>query len=116
VRSKWNPVGAGLTWVIRGYQKVISPALPQSCKYYPSCSQYAIDALRLFGVWRGLVLSAWRLLRCNPLSHGGYDPVERQRLFVPRARGGMSSGRTGEDMTSCPGSRPGSPPGRVAGC
>ena len=69
---------------IRGYQKFVSPGLPRRCKYYPSCSQYAIDALTQYGVGRGLVLAAWRLLRCNPFSYGGYDPVERQRLFAAR--------------------------------
>jgi putative membrane protein insertion efficiency factor len=79
-----NPAAFLLVYCIRGYQIVISPLLPRSCKYYPSCSQYAVDALREFGVARGSILAAWRLLRCNPLSYGGYDPVERQRLFVRR--------------------------------
>ena len=63
------------------YQRVISPALPQRCKYYPTCSSYAVDAIREFGVGRGLVLAGWRLLRCNPFSYGGFDPVEDQKLF-----------------------------------
>jgi putative membrane protein insertion efficiency factor len=63
------------------YQRVISPALPRRCKYEPTCSRYAVDAIRSFGVPRGIVLAAWRLLRCNPWSYGGYDPVEAQRLF-----------------------------------
>ena len=54
------------------------------CKYHPTCSAYAVEAVRAYGVLRGLVLAGWRLLRCNPLSHGGFDPVERQRLFRPR--------------------------------
>lgn len=66
---------------IRLYQRGLSPLLPRSCRYEPSCSQYAIDAIRDFGIARGTVLAGWRLLRCNPLSDGGYDPVERQRLF-----------------------------------
>jgi putative membrane protein insertion efficiency factor len=70
---------------IRLYQRLISPALGQRCKYYPSCSEYAVQAIRTFGILRGLVLAAWRLLRCNPFSHGGLDPVEDQRLFKPRA-------------------------------
>jgi putative membrane protein insertion efficiency factor len=69
---------------IRAYQRFISPALPRRCKYEPTCSAYAVDAVREFGVLRGLVLGVWRLLRCNPLSHGGYDPVEAQTLFKPR--------------------------------
>ncbi|NLE11929.1 MAG: membrane protein insertion efficiency factor YidD [Actinobacteria bacterium] len=75
-----------LVWAIRGYQIFISPLLPQSCKYYPSCSRYAIDALTQYGVLRGVVLAGWRILRCNPFSYGGYDPVERQKLFAPRSR------------------------------
>ena len=66
---------------IRFYQLVISPALPRRCKYEPTCSLYAVQAIRRFGILRGLVLAAWRLLRCNPFSHGGFDPVEAQRLF-----------------------------------
>jgi putative membrane protein insertion efficiency factor len=66
---------------IQLYQRFISPALPRRCKYEPTCSRYAVEAIREFGVMRGLVLAGWRLLRCNPLSHGGYDPVEAQTLF-----------------------------------
>ncbi len=69
---------------IRLYQRVVSPALPQRCKYHPSCSAYALQAIRRYGILRGLVLACWRLLRCNPWSHGGYDPVEHQRLFHVR--------------------------------
>jgi putative membrane protein insertion efficiency factor len=71
---------------IRAYQRFVSPALPRRCKYYPTCSAYAVDAVREFGVARGLVLAGWRLLRCNPLSRGGYDPVEAQTLFKRRRR------------------------------
>jgi putative membrane protein insertion efficiency factor len=63
------------------YQRVVSPALPRRCKYEPTCSRYAVGAIREFGILRGLVLAGWRLLRCNPWSHGGYDPVEAQRVF-----------------------------------
>jgi putative membrane protein insertion efficiency factor len=66
------------------YQRVISPALPRRCKYEPTCSAYAVRAVREFGILKGLVLAGWRLLRCNPWSHGGYDPVEAQRAFKPR--------------------------------
>ena len=70
-----------LTAPIRLYQRVISPALPRRCKYEPTCSAYAEQAIREFGILRGLVLAGWRLLRCNPWSHGGLDPVESQTLF-----------------------------------
>lgn len=66
---------------IRLYQRFISPALPRRCKYEPTCSRYAIQAIGRYGILRGLVLAGWRLLRCNPWSHGGFDPVEAQRLF-----------------------------------
>jgi putative membrane protein insertion efficiency factor len=64
------------------YQRVISPAIPRRCKYHPTCSRYAVDAIREYGILRGAVLAAWRLLRCNPWSYGGYDPVEAQRVFT----------------------------------
>jgi putative membrane protein insertion efficiency factor len=70
---------------IRGYQRLFSPVFGERCKYYPSCSEYAVQAVERFGILRGLVLAGWRLLRCNPWSHGGYDPVEDQRLFRSRA-------------------------------
>jgi hypothetical protein len=70
---------------IKLYQRLISPVLGQRCKYYPSCSEYAVQAVQQFGILRGLVLAAWRLLRCNPWSHGGFDPVKDQRLFAPKA-------------------------------
>jgi putative membrane protein insertion efficiency factor len=63
------------------YQRWISPAIPRRCKYEPTCSRYAVEAIREYGILRGLVLAGWRLLRCNPWSHGGYDPVEAQRVF-----------------------------------
>jgi hypothetical protein len=63
------------------YQRLISPALPRHCKYEPTCSRYAVQAVEEYGILRGLVLAMWRLLRCNPWSHGGYDPIEAQRLF-----------------------------------
>jgi putative membrane protein insertion efficiency factor len=69
---------------VRLYQRFISPALPRRCKYHPTCSQYSVTAIRRYGILRGLVLSAWRLLRCNPWSHGGVDFVEDQTLFRPR--------------------------------
>jgi uncharacterized protein len=69
---------------IRVYQRWISPALPRRCKYEPTCSAYAVQAIRELGVVRGSVLAVWRLARCNPFSHGGYDPVEARRIFKPK--------------------------------
>ena len=66
---------------IRAYQRWISPARPRRCRYEPTCSAYAVEAIERFGVLRGIVLATWRLLRCNPLSHGGFDPLpERFKL------------------------------------
>ena len=70
---------------IQLYQRLISPAVAQRCRYYPSCSDYAVQAIEQLGILRGLVLAGWRLLRCNPWSHGGFDPVEDRRLFRSRA-------------------------------
>jgi putative membrane protein insertion efficiency factor len=69
---------------IRAYQRLVSPALPRRCKYEPTCSDYAVQAIRELGLVRGLVLAAWRLARCNPFSDGGYDPVEARTLFRPK--------------------------------
>jgi uncharacterized protein len=63
------------------YSRVISPAIPRRCKYEPTCSRYAVEAIREYGILRGLVLAGWRVLRCNPWSYGGYDPVQAQRVF-----------------------------------
>jgi uncharacterized protein len=68
---------------IKVYQYTISPLLGPRCRYYPSCSNYAVEALREHGALRGLGLAAWRLLRCNPFSNGGFDPVPPRR----KARG-----------------------------
>jgi putative membrane protein insertion efficiency factor len=71
---------------VRFYQRVISPGIPARCRYHPSCSEYAVQAIRRYGVLRGVVLAAWRVLRCNPWSDGGVDPVEAQKLFPARPR------------------------------
>ena len=66
---------------IHAYRLFVSPLLGPRCKYHPTCSRYALDALREHGVARGLVLAGWRLLRCNPWSDGGVDHVRDQTLF-----------------------------------
>jgi uncharacterized protein len=75
-----------VTAPIVAYQRLISPAIPRRCKYEPTCSRYAVEAIGRYGILRGLVLAGWRLLRCNPWSYGGYDPVEAQRVFRTRPR------------------------------
>lgn len=81
-----SPLRGILVAPIRLYQRTISPALPARCKYHPSCSEYTVQAVRRYGVLRGLVLAGWRLLRCNPWSHGGVDFVEDQTLFRKRPK------------------------------
>ncbi|MCZ6873661.1 MAG: membrane protein insertion efficiency factor YidD [bacterium] len=65
--------GAILVRLIRAYQLLVSPFFPPTCRYYPSCSEYAIQAIGYYGPLWGLAKAAWRLLRCNPLSRGGVD-------------------------------------------
>jgi uncharacterized protein len=67
--------------IIRLYQRFVSPALPRRCKYEPTCSAYAVEAIRELGPVRGTILAGWRLARCNPFSHGGYDPVADRAIF-----------------------------------
>ncbi|MBJ7353865.1 MAG: membrane protein insertion efficiency factor YidD [Thermoleophilaceae bacterium] len=63
------------------YRKLISPFIQPRCRYYPTCSTYAVDALKQYGPIRGSILAAWRVVRCNPFSDGGFDYVEDQKLF-----------------------------------
>ncbi|MCM1186937.1 MAG: membrane protein insertion efficiency factor YidD [Lachnoclostridium sp.] len=60
---------------IRFYQKYLSPMKSVKCPYIPSCSQYGIEAIEKYGAFKGSILAVWRILRCNPFSKGGYDPV-----------------------------------------
>jgi len=71
-------LGIGLVYA---YRYTLGVLFPGGCKYHPSCSQYAIDALRRYGLVRGVILAGWRLLRCNPWSLGGVDYADQQRLF-----------------------------------
>jgi len=64
-----------LIWLIRGYRMFISPLSPPSCRFQPTCSMYALEAVERFGVWRGSWMAIRRILRCHPFHPGGYDPV-----------------------------------------
>lgn len=79
VRRILRPVGAVLVWplvlLVRAYQLLISPLTPPSCRYYPSCSSYALTSLRRFGPLKGTRLAVWRVLRCHPWAAGGVDHV-----------------------------------------
>ena len=74
-----------MIWLIRLYQKVISPIKPPCCRFTPTCSQYAIEAFTKRGFFVGFILTVWRILRCNPFSRGGYDPVPERGLRNPMA-------------------------------
>lgn len=64
-----------MIWLIRGYKRFISPLLGDNCRFYPTCSVYAMQALEVHGVFKGTLLAIWRILRCNPFGKGGVDPV-----------------------------------------
>lgn len=80
-----NPLTLVLVGLVRAYQLVVSPWFGPTCKYYPSCSAYALTALEVHGPLRGTRLALWRLLRCNPWSDGGVD-------HVPAAHAGAAGG------------------------
>ena len=82
-----------LIWLITLYRKYISPIKPPCCRFTPTCSAYAIEALQKRGLIAGLILAIWRILRCNPFSRGGYDPVPTKGF---RAYG---RGETTEDVS-----------------
>jgi uncharacterized protein len=64
--------------LLRAYKWAISPMFPPSCRYVPTCSEYAMEAVERYGALRGGLMAVWRLLRCHPFAHGGYDPVVKQ--------------------------------------
>ncbi len=76
-----GPIAALALLPIRFYRRFLSPALGQRCRYYPTCSAYAEEAVRELGAFRGIILAAWRVLRCNPFSPGGIDPLTDRTLF-----------------------------------
>lgn len=69
---------------IKIYKKIISPLFPPRCRYYPTCSNYSIEAFKKHGFFKGLILSIWRLLRCNPFSKGGIDYVPDKFSLIKR--------------------------------
>jgi hypothetical protein len=81
--------------LLRAYQRWISPAFPRRCKYHPTCSEYAVQAVQELGAFRGGIVAAWRLLRCNPLSDGGIDDVADRKLFRNKAGRAPSGGPAG---------------------
>jgi putative membrane protein insertion efficiency factor len=69
-----------LEQILKAYKRLVSPLLPPACRYVPTCSEYAAEAVARHGVVRGTMLACWRLLRCNPLARGGFDPVPKKKL------------------------------------
>lgn len=108
-----NPIKAIFIFPIRLYQKYLSPLKPPSCRFTPSCSQYAIEAILEWGVIIGLILAFWRILRCNPFCKGGEDPVplnqlkrrflEKRRLKKAQKEEKKRQNRTSADSSSCDG-------------
>lgn len=98
-RSALHRIGGGLLWLwdhsvgfvlsgilillIRGYQLTLSPMLPPTCRFHPSCSAYALGSIRTHGAVKGSVLAGWRLVRCNPWNLGGLDPVPARGRWLP---------------------------------
>lgn len=78
-----NPLVSAMTVPLRAYQKYISPGLPRRCRYYPTCSSYFIEALKVHGALKGGALGVWRVLRCNPWSRGGVDHVPEPGRWKP---------------------------------
>ena len=75
IRVRRGPLTTPALWLIRGYKRYLSPALPPSCRFYPTCAAYGYEAIARYGILRGGGLTVWRVLRCNPFTRGGLDPV-----------------------------------------
>jgi len=75
--------------MLRMYKRWISPSLAPSCRYVPTCSEYAMEAIERYGVVRGSAMGAWRILRCHPFVKGGYDPVVKQQTEMVDTGGGQ---------------------------
>lgn len=85
--SRRSPLAVPFIALIGLYRRWVSPALPPRCRFYPSCSAYAVEALEVHGLFKGSALTVWRLLRCAPWHPGGVDPVPPRRCRVgERAR------------------------------
>jgi len=86
-------------WLLRGYKVAISPWLPTSCRYVPTCSEYAMEAIERFGVLPGCMMALRRILRCHPFAKSGYDPVVREGRSCAKRNG--EKGTAGELHDGC---------------
>ena len=71
--------------LLRAYKWIVSPMFAPACRYVPTCSEYAMEAVERYGAGRGGMMALWRLLRCHPFARGGYDPVMKKRLSDERS-------------------------------
>jgi uncharacterized protein len=99
-RAGLSPVALVLTWLITGYRKFISPLLGARCRFYPSCSAYALGAISVHGAARGSWLAVRRLGRCHPFHPGGLDPVPPARQGRPGPAAGSAANRQARELTS----------------
>ena len=83
------------------YKRFLSPALPHSCRYIPTCSEYAMEAVERYGVWRGVAMATWRVLRCNPFGGSGVDPVVRTTSFEEAEAHAVAHGHDHAALGSC---------------
>ena len=83
---------------LRGYKRLISPLLPAACRYVPTCSDYAVEAVERFGIVRGGLMAAWRVLRCNPFVKGGVDPVGSKISSHADQADGCGSRKANQDI------------------
>lgn len=88
-------------WLVKLYKKFISPALPPACRFTPTCSEYAIEAFSKRGFFVGLILTVWRILRCNPFCRGGYDPVPDVGLVPECRKKGYKAKATEQQSAPC---------------
>ena len=89
-----------MIWLVGLYRKFISPLKPSCCRFTPTCSAYAIEAFQKRGFFVGLILTVWRILRCNPFCKGGYDPVPEKGLRNPKNIAGIPSGEENTTTTN----------------
>ena len=87
-----------MIWLVRLYQKFISPIKPSCCRFSPTCSAYAVEAYSKRGFFVGTVLTVWRILRCNPFSKGGYDPVPERGFRNKRTNADKRDNREGDTV------------------
>jgi putative membrane protein insertion efficiency factor len=95
-----EPAQRALLGLLRAYQRFLSPLFPPACRYVPTCSEFAMEAIARYGGWRGSGLALWRLLRCHPLARGGFDPVPVLERAVGESQGRRTPNMLSDSVTS----------------